>query len=186
MSKDTTKEASAFDNIPERVKENVFVPQVPQIIHEDLPKREVIPAVYSIMCGADDNEFYSFDIPEINEDYVSFYSPFQKGVIKEEILDQPVEEFYNKALKTERLDFKMTDGILIKKYLKEQINWLSRNEDDARNVIKDKIILKYQQVVPAIMNKMQTLEAKQKQIIQQQQQRRPRVNNNDDDGLLEL
>lgn len=114
--------------------------------------------VYSIMSGGSDDEFYSFDTPQISEDKITISTPFKKGYIIEEILEQRVEEYFKSDNETSQLEFQLIYGVLIKEFKTSELLWLKRTKEEAQNIIKDKIIMKYQQVVPAIMNKLTSLE----------------------------
>ena len=121
-------------------------------------------SIYSIMSGDNEDEFFSYYPPTILEDRINVKEPFKKGIISEEILNQRVEEYYISLINgKDSISLFLITGILIKEYDVNDINWINTTEDTAKSIIKDKIILKYQQVMPSLMDKLKSLEIKVKQ-----------------------
>ena len=119
--------------------------------------------VYYVMSAESDTEFYSYNLPEIESGHITLRSPFEKGEISEEILDQVVQEFYKKETHVAQQSFSLLSGVIIKEYNEDALDWINMKVEDAKAIIKDKIITKYQQVVPALMNKLNVIETRMKQ-----------------------
>lgn len=152
---------SLFNDIPDtamphQAPHSVVGPDSQAIVQEE-------NFVYSIMSGVDENEYYTFELPIIEGSSIVINNPIKKGSVHENILNEVVEECYMDNLVVPHLDFDMSSGVLIKKYHTDQILWLGRTREEAANTIKDKVINKYQQIVPNLINKISNIEAKMKQ-----------------------
>ena len=185
-NQDVNKDVSIFENIPEVTQPISFADNsIEKMPQRPIPKRN---SVYLIMCGSEDTEYYTSEVPEINGDEIILYNTVRKGIIRETVLDDFVEEYYCNPCDNE-LSFSITKGVLMKRHFEDELPWLKRDMSEAQTVIKDKVIVKYNQIVPLMMNKMKTLEQQQQQFKQQQQQRqqqRQQRQQMQDDDLLEL
>lgn len=131
------------------------------IVNNDL--KPITDKVFSVQAGNTEDEFFSFELPQIVDSSLLIFNPFRKGIITEKVVNQVVEEYYRDNLNnSEKLSFPLMHGVLLKEYLIEDITWLGRNKDEADKFIKDKIIVKYQQILPQIMEKMNIMENKLK------------------------
>ncbi len=156
MKTQDVKEVSIFENIPESTQQPSFSDKIEKT--SQLPKRK---CVYLIMCGQDNSEYYTADVPIINGDDMTLYSPVKKGVIRETVLEDFVEEYYCEHCE-DGMVFSISKGILMKRHFEDELPWLNRGIADAQIVIKDKVIMKYNQIVPTLMNNIKNLQSKSK------------------------
>lgn len=166
---------SIFENIPETIQQN---------FSEEQPKKNVIKKeknVFLIMCGNDDTEYYTETVPIITNDNITLHNAVKKGIIKEEVLNTFVEEYFCLECDSE-LNFSLNEGILMKKHFKDELFWLTKSLNEAQISIKDKIIMKYNQVVPSLINDIKNLQQQNKKVKNNYKQN----NYNDDDDLINL
>lgn len=149
-------------------------------------RKEMDKPVYSIMSGNGDEEYYSYKAPFSKANKIVISNPFLKGTKRENILDTFIEVYFVMPINnTEIVDgencllFEMSEGILIKEHIALDLNWLMKWEVEAVQELKDKTILQYQQLVPALMNKV-------KQIETQLQSNYEQNNYQNDKNLLKL
>jgi hypothetical protein len=204
----TTDEGSVFSNLPERATN--FIQLAEEVLPEgeyttsvvsgdeeiaNEPEAEVPPVerapekVFSIMGGEDDDEYYTYFAPYFTpmtqdphkEWKLVMHNPFKRGSVSQEVLGEQVEVSYKTASIPGDIVFPVSQGVLVKEYAVEEIEWLSKTLEQAQNEIKDRVIMRYNQVVPSLINKMNTLDAQLKQVKQQSQQKRqPQQQQNDD------
>jgi len=138
------------------------------IVENSSSNEEVLddPCVYLIQSGNTPQEFYTYSIPTLDKDKIVVSNPFQKGIITETILDKTIEEyFFEPIISTDAITdlmFDLKSGILIQKCKVSDLDWIMRSDWDAKNTIKDKIISKYQKLIPNLINKINNIENKVK------------------------
>ena len=129
---------------------------------------EVESYVYSIMSGDSIEEYFSYELPTIDKDKIILKYPLQKCKLVENIMDKDIIEFYYNVMQDNKIEFLLSNGItLIKSNIKDK-KWIYRTYEEAKVIIKDKVILAYQQIIPKLLNDMKNLEQKTKQIQQVQ------------------
>lgn len=183
-------EDSIFENIPEATQPLSFADGT-----VDKPTQKLIAkrsSIYLIMNGNDNTEYYTSTTPEIYEDKMVLYNPVKKGVIREPVLDDFVEEYFCDRCETS-MSFLISEGIMMKRHFEDELPWLNRDISDAQVVIKDKVIMKYNQIVPTLMNNIKVLQTKTQQMQQaqqhtqeQRQQKRQQKQHDYDDDLLDI
>ena len=188
MKTQDSNEVSIFSNIPEVTQQPSFSDKVEKTSAPIIKKK----CVYLIMCGQDNSEYYTSEVPVISGDDMTLYNPVKKGVLREAVLEDFVEEYYCDHCEDEMV-FTISNGILMKRHFEDDLPWLNRAISDAQIVIKDKVIMKYNQIVPTLMNNIKNLQVKTEQMQQQQQdrqqqrqQRNQQRQQNQDDDLLDL
>lgn len=114
--------------------------------------------VYSLMSGMDETEYYTFNCPEIINGSVVIRDPFKKSFVTQHVLEENIHEYYRATIAVKELSFDISEGIFTKCHLKSEIYWLTQDEATASNKIKDAVILKYNQMVPNLINRMNILD----------------------------
>ena len=50
--------------------------------------------IYSVQSGDSEDEFYTFSLPILSDEFITIEKPFKKGVINQTVLNESVEDFY--------------------------------------------------------------------------------------------
>lgn len=148
------KEKSKDENIVDDVVKNV--------IEENISEQKE-QYVYCIQCGNNNQEFYSYVIPTLSDDKITISHPFKKGIVEEIVMDKTIEEYYYEPMFNE-INFDLIHGILLQKHKINDLSWITRCDIDAKNAIKDKIIIKYQKLIPVLMDRINRIEGSQKSV----------------------
>lgn len=143
---------------------NMFKMPKEQKIKEDDLEMNIDPlvnekVVYSIMSGADDNEYFSYALPILIEGKLLLSDYFMKGVFKEDVIDTVVEEYFCVKVPDEPIkEILLSEGILLKEYSGDSIFWKDNTLEMAQQKIKDKILLQYQRIVPQLLQRINAVE----------------------------
>lgn len=193
--------SSIFSNLPENITDLVLDEsdgpeeielkvKSPNNIAMSGEQEQVAPSftkVYSIMGGEDDDEYYTFYAPSctpagqdaFKEWKIVIADAFKRGVVHQEVLGEAVEVSYRTPSVTRVLEFPLAQGVLIKEHGIEEIGWLNKSMDQAQSEIKDLVILRYNQIVPSLINKMNVMDQQLKQVKQEGQKRKTQQDNGD-------
>lgn len=127
-------------------------------INIDLKKEK---KVYKVYTPTAEQEFWSFSCPILMDDKLVISDFFFQGVVSERILDETVHETYkiDTSVK-ETIEFELQSGVSLITIDSYSLRWIDTSEEQAKGFLKDKMLIKYQELIPKMLSNIQNLEKK--------------------------
>lgn len=131
--------------------------------------------IYQILSGNIDEEFYSFSIPTICAETAVCNEVIKKVIISEIVLGEVLEEYYEQSYSIEdkkTIDFDLSVGFVIKLMNSKELPWLGKDENMAKEALKNKVLQHYQNIVPKLVENVSFLKQELQNIKKQHQHKK--------------
>jgi len=154
---------------------------------EDIVKNSKL-TLFQIYDPETENEYYTYDKLTIEGSILKATNIIQKKILEEKVIKQIIQVFFSytseEVGEIKNIEFDLFKGVVIKVYTEDSLkDWLTINEQTAKELLKEKTLLAYKNLMPNLINKIETLE-NQIQIQQTEKIKRKTVIEDDDDITL--
>jgi NACalpha-BTF3-like transcription factor len=113
--------------------------------------------IYQILSGLTEEEFYTFSPPAFSADFDTLLclSVYSKKTITQKIANKTITAYYSHFSDVEK-SFKLSNAVLIKSFNVESvIDWIYKNEDEAKNELKERELEVYRELIPILLERTQ-------------------------------
>jgi len=171
---ETNIKSSAFDNfIVSAEKNQIFNDNSDDIITKTL---------FQIYDPETENEYYTYDKLEIDKNILQATNVIQKKILEENVIKQVLQVFFSYTSEDLKIKkFNLFKGVVIKVYTEDLLkDWLTINEQTAKELLKEKTLQAYKNLMPNLINKIETLENQ----IQRKEKVKNKISEEDEDITL--
>lgn len=122
-------------------------------LETEIETKKVKINIYRILTGLTEEEYYTYDHPIFSDDYESLNCTniIIKEGISRNIINKKIVVNYASDFISEK-SFLLSDGVVIKSLLTDELDWLNKSELTAFEDLKDKELEVYREMIPKLLS----------------------------------
>ena len=171
-SSSVIEEEEEVNSTKNRIKENF----------EQIKEKFENKTLFQIYDPETENEYYTYDKLEIDKNILQATNVIQKKILEENVIKQVLQVFFSYTSEDLKIKkFNLFKGVVIKVYTEDLLkDWLTINEQTAKELLKEKTLQAYKNLMPNLINKIETLENQ----IQRKEKVKNKISEEDEDITL--